>query len=378
MRILHVVPTYLPATRYGGPIYSVHGLCKALVNNGHEVHVFTTNVDGSADSPVPLLQPVEMDGVKIWYFPSQYLRRLYLSPLLMKCLREEITGFDIVHLHSVFLWPTWAAARMARKFGVPYVLSPRGMLVKDLIKRKNRFLKTMWIYLVEKRNIVGATFVHLTSEVELKELGSLNLCFGDTVIIPNGVEDPADWDMNTVSSDILDVIKNQSLILFLGRINWKKGLDRLIDAMPSIQGAHLVIAGNDEENYLPQLENLVSNKNLENRVTFICRNITGADKEALFSAAKVFVLPSYSENFGNTVPEAMIRACPVVVTEEVGAADLVRHAQAGRVVSANHLSDAVNEVLADPLSASRINWTSIACCWKVGWNYMKNTHLYVV
>ena len=331
--------------------------------------MFTTNVDGPDDSPVPLAEPVEMDGVSVWYFPSRCLRRLYWSPLMGQCLRERMKDFDIVHLHSVFLWPTWAAARAARKVGVPYVLSPRGMLVKDLIKRKNRLLKSSWIKLIEQRNISGAAFVHLTSEAERKDLIALDLSLSETVVIPNGVEEPIDWNEDQLSADILSVIKNQPLVLFLGRINWKKGLDRLINSMSSILDAHLVIAGNDEENYLPKLQNLVSDNKLNSRVTFVPRNITGDDKEALFAAAKVFVLPSYSENFGNTVPEAMLRGCPVVVTEEVGAADLVLRAQAGRVVSADHLSDAIEAVLNDPLSASRMGeqgqiWASENLQWK--------------
>src|SRR5262249_2892122 len=68
MRILHVVPTYLPAVRYGGPIFAVHGLCRALARRGHHVEVFTTNVDGSGASPVPLGEPVDLDGVQIRYF----------------------------------------------------------------------------------------------------------------------------------------------------------------------------------------------------------------------------------------------------------------------------------------------------------------------
>ena len=80
MRLLHVTPTYLPATRYGGPIQSVHGLCTALAARGHDVHVFTTNVDGRGDSAVPLARCVPTDGVGVWYFPSRWLRRLYWSP----------------------------------------------------------------------------------------------------------------------------------------------------------------------------------------------------------------------------------------------------------------------------------------------------------
>ena len=170
MKILHVVPTYLPAVRYGGPIYCVHGLCRALVRLGHEVHVFTTSVDGDSDSEVVLGQPVDLDGVKVWYFSSTRLRRLYYSPPMKRILQNMTGEFDLLHLHSVFLWPTWAAARAARRHGIPYVLSPRGMLVKDLIERKSRLLKTSWIRLVEKKNIEQAAAVHVTSTKEASEL----------------------------------------------------------------------------------------------------------------------------------------------------------------------------------------------------------------
>src|SRR5215472_4792374 len=111
MRIVHVVPSYLPAVRHGGPIFSVHGLCRALAARGHQVEVFTTNVDGPNDSPVPLETGVELDGVQIRYFPSHNLRRLYWSPPLARALRASLTNCSVMHLHSVFLWPTWAAAR---------------------------------------------------------------------------------------------------------------------------------------------------------------------------------------------------------------------------------------------------------------------------
>src|SRR4051794_24817373 len=133
MRIVHVVPSYLPAVRHGGPIFAVHGLCRALAARGHQVEVFTTNVDGPNNSPVPLGTGVELDGVQIQYFPSYILRRLYWSPLLARRLRASVANCSVMHLHSVFLWPTWAAAGIARAAHIPYVISPRGMLVKDLV-----------------------------------------------------------------------------------------------------------------------------------------------------------------------------------------------------------------------------------------------------
>jgi glycosyltransferase involved in cell wall biosynthesis len=354
LRILHVVPSYLPATRYGGPIYSVHGLCKALAALGHDVHVYTTNVDGPCDSNVPLLRPVNLDGVNVRYFPCQYLRRLYWSPLMGRFLRDNTADFDIVHLHSVFLWPTWAAARAAQAARVPYVLSPRGMLVKELIRRKSRWLKSAWIALIERRTIANAALLHVTSEAERQDLQAFGFHLARVTVIPNGVETPAQWDESAASPDVKAVLGRQPMLLFLGRLNWKKGLDRLLQAMRTLPYAHLVVAGNDEEGYLPQLRQLVAEYALEDRISFIPRTVSGADKEALFAAAKVFVLPSYSENFGNTVPEAMLRGCPVVVTEEVGAAELVRKAQAGYVVVAERLPDAIAALLNDPLSAAEM------------------------
>ena len=203
MRVLHVVPSYYPAVRYGGPIVSVHALCKALVRRGHDVHVFTTNVDGQANSNVPVGVPVEMDGVKVWYFPVPLLRRLYWSPRLGQALQLQMRSFDIVHMHSVFLWPTWAAARAATRHGVPYVVAPRGMLVADLIRRKSRLLKTAWIRLIERGNLERAAAIHVTSRIEGDDLAAFNLRLPPVHIVPNGVDAaPVDADSGAASAEV--------------------------------------------------------------------------------------------------------------------------------------------------------------------------------
>lgn len=346
MKILHVSPTYLPAVRYGGPIYSVHALCKALANCGHEVDVYTTNVDGDQDSMVPLEKPVAVDNVNVWYFRSRIGRRLYFSPSMMHHLAETISSFDVVHLHSVFLWPTWAAARVARRAKVPYLISPRGMLVQELIQRKSRFLKSIWISLIERKNLENAAAIHVTSSKENDALCNFSFKLPPVFIIPNGVSVPTEYT-EEIRNDVRLATDHSPFVLFLGRINWKKGLDRLIKSWVKIPGTRLVIAGNDEENYLPTLQALAKEIGVEKQIIFVARGVTGADKEALFRAANLFVLPSYSENFGNTVLEAMIRGLPVVVTEEVGAGSIVRDSGAGRVVSAERLGDVIAGMLTD-------------------------------
>src|SRR5690242_7247673 len=99
MRLLHVVPTYLPAVRYGGPIFAVHGLCRALAARGHEVEVFTTSIDGPSNLAVPHGVPVKLDGVTIRYFASSCLRRLFYAPTLTQALGSEMRKADAVHLH---------------------------------------------------------------------------------------------------------------------------------------------------------------------------------------------------------------------------------------------------------------------------------------
>jgi glycosyltransferase involved in cell wall biosynthesis len=326
VRLLHVVPTYLPATRYGGPIVAVHGLCKALAARGHEVHVFTTNVDGPGTSDVPLGRPVDLDGVQVHYFPSPFAR-LYWSPAMGRALRDA-GSFDVVHLHSVFLWPTLAGARAAQHAGVPYVITPRGMLVPELIRRKSRGVKTAWLRLVERRNFKHAAAIHFTSHRELQDAQHVGLPMPHPSVVPNGID----------LMDRPDVPRNNNTIVFLGRINWKKGLDRLIDALPD--GAKLEIAGNDEENLTPRLQKLAEGK----AVTFR-GPLHGAEKWELLARAAIFALPSLSENFGNAVVEAMMMETPVVLSPEVGLAEHVAFANAG--VMADDFRAALTSLLAD-------------------------------
>jgi glycosyltransferase involved in cell wall biosynthesis len=347
MRVLHVVPTYLPAWRYGGPIHSVHGLCKSLARLGVEVDVATTTVDGDATLQVPVGVPVDRDGVGVRYFESPRLRRLYWSPGLARHLRAHLREYDLLHLHSVFLWPTSYAARIARAHGVPYVLSPRGMLVDTLIRRRNRWIKLAWINLFEKRNLRAAAMVHFTSEIEASDAAALGLEWPGHCVIPNGVDlepGPGEEQVNTTGI----AFGGQPYVMFLGRLNWKKGLDRLISGMARIPEASLLIAGNDEDGYEKTLDALAAREGLRERVRF-AGAVEGAAKRDLLRRASVLVLASYSENFGNVVLEAMAEGCPVIVTPEVGAAAIVEQSGAGLVVSGEPepLAAAIRRLLED-------------------------------
>ncbi|MGQ0456054.1 MAG: glycosyltransferase [Hyphomicrobium sp.] len=373
MRILHVVPTYLPATRYGGPIYSVHGLSKSLAALNHEVDVYTTNVDGPVTSPVPLGLPVAMNEVRVHYFPTSMGRRLYRSPELGRTLARTVSNFDLIHLHSVFLWPTTVAARLAIAAKKPYVLSPRGMLVEDLIKQKSRLAKTAWLTLFERRNLRCAAAVHATSDVERTEIERMGFSTRQIAVIPNGIDAAAVAQSANRTVPKSNLEEGRPYVLCLGRINWKKGLDRLIEAMTAVPDANLVIAGNDEEGYQPQLRALAERLGVAGRVIF-SGPVSGDEKWALIRSAAIFALPSLSENFGNAVLEAMACSRPIVVTPAVGLASDIARVGAGRVVDGDprHIGTAIASLLADPelrkamgaagraLALEKFSWSAVA------------------
>ena len=331
LRLLHVVPTYLPAVRYGGPIQSVHALCRALAAQGHVTDVFTTNVDGPGDSDVPLERPVDLEGVQVTYFPSRRLRRLYWSPPMRRALFARVADYDLVHVHAIYLWPTWTAARAARARYVPYIVSPRGMLVPQLIQRKNRWIKQAWIQLIEKPNLERAAAVHTTSEIEAHHLGGFGWSLPKVVTIPHGVDDPPVVSDAALSPDIAAAVAGVPPVMAFGRISWEKGLDRLIAALPLVPPARVIIAGGDG-GQANALADQARKLGVADRVTIIARHVDGADKEVLFASAAAFAMTSLSENFGLAAFEAMRRGLPVLATPDVGMSEIVARAEAGVIV----------------------------------------------
>lgn len=346
LRILQVVPSYYPAVRYGGPIRSVHALARSLVERGHEVQVFTSSMDGPSNLVVPEGIPVNRDGVQVRYFHVPLLRRLCWCPEMLTALKAEASGFDVMHLHSVFLWPTYAAARLAHAVGLPYLVAPRGMLGRAVIRGKSRLIKSAWIRLIEQRTLRAAAGVHVTTELEAEEIRALGLRLPRFYCVPNGVSWP---EQHAPLADGPLAAFGKPYVLFLSRIDWKKGLDRLIEAWQWVPNLTLMIAGNYEKGYREMLEKLAAEHRVLDRLYFL-GPVSDADKWALYENALAFVLPSYSENFGNVVAEAMAMGCPVIVTPEVGLAQLIKESGCGLVADGNprHFARAIQSLIDSP------------------------------
>jgi glycosyltransferase involved in cell wall biosynthesis len=220
----------------------------------------------------------------------------------------------------------------------------------------------------------GAAAIHATSDLEAADLARFGWPLPKVAVIPNGVDRPLDATGQPISADVATAIGRGDFVLSLGRIVWKKGLDRLIAALPMAPTARLVLAGDDPEAHAAFLLREAARLGVADRVTILARHVEGADKEALFSAARVFAMPSISENFGIAAVEAMRRGSPVLVTPEVGVADLVRKSGGGIIVAGEPAAVArgLDLLLADPAASramgtagrayvsARCDWASVA------------------
>jgi glycosyltransferase involved in cell wall biosynthesis len=225
-------------------------------------------------------------------------------------------------------------------------MAPEGMLVQEMIRSKNRWLKRLWIACIERRSLRSAAGIQTTSPRELQEFRSFGFDAVDPFLIPHGI-DLSELGPATARPPAPPEGR-RARILFLGRISWEKGLDRLIPAMRHVSGVELVVAGNDESGYTERLKEIARRHGISDRITFT-GPVQGREKWDLLHSAALLVLPSYSENFGMVALEAMAAGRPVVVTPEVGLAAVVSEVDSGIVIPGEpeKLGPAVDALLND-------------------------------
>lgn len=315
MKVLHLIPSYLPLEKYGGPIYSTHLLCKYLFKKGVNITVFTTAPNFEKERII--------DNIKVKYFNYYGYEHYNFSPSLFKSLSKEIKNFEIVHITAIWNFPVFAGAYLSRKFKLPYIISPIGSLDPDVVKSKSYIIKKIYYYLISKKYIEKASLIHYTTKYEKEKTERYFKIKNKGIIIPRGIEIPKFENEHNkyVIFDTHPFLKNKKYILFLSRINWKKGLDILIPAFYEIskefKDIYLVITGPDNEGYGRNVKRWVKNYGLERKVIFT-GPLYGDEKISILKNAEVFVLPSYSENFGMAAVEAMACGTPVVISERVG------------------------------------------------------------
>jgi glycosyltransferase involved in cell wall biosynthesis len=321
MKILFVTPSYYPATRFGGPIQSVHLLAKYLVSQNIDIKVITTNAGQENPKNFNSKDWTFKDGVKVKYFSFWGYEHFNFSIPLFFHLLFSIKKYDIVHITAVWNFPVWAASFVCTLFNKPYIISPRGTLYPETIALGSTKFKKIYYRFIAQHSLRNASYIHYTTQDEKQSVEKYLNLKTKGIVIPNGI-DTTFFDKNIDDQNVKSYI-SKPYILFLGRIHPKKGLDILLEAFSKLIAYHksiqLVLAGPDDINYKAELNILAEKYFIKDKIIFT-GELKGNSKLIAYKNAKFFVLSSYSENFGMAVVEAMLMNCPVIVSNKVGIA----------------------------------------------------------
>jgi len=350
MKILHVIGALGEKT--GGAAIACLELCTALAARGHEVEIFTTNMDRPTGWKLDAGGKYVNRGVTVHFFPWSGPQSYWVSPKLALALFTRLGEFDIVEVHSLYRSHLPLTAWFCKWHRIPYVVKPHGSLAPFLYQH-NRSRKVLHEILFDRLAYRGAAAIHYGAEEEQRLAESTGFFGGSnhtklsspyamviaeaTNIQPAYSEEAILTAKASLASRFPE-LAGKVIVLFLGRLNFKKGIDLLVEAFAKIHreipNAHLLFVGPDTDGYRVKIETWVAEQKLQQQTTFTGM-LTGADKIAAFRMASVFTLPSYTENFGIAIIEAMVEGCPVVISNKVNIWREIENADAGLVVDCN-------------------------------------------
>jgi glycosyltransferase involved in cell wall biosynthesis len=325
--------------RAGGPAHNLVESVGYLREVGVDVTIFTTDLGAPASAPSKRATyadfPSAAQECDIRVFEARTPRRFAYAPKLWQALKSEARDFDLIRVHGVYLYPNLAASSVARKADVPYLVTPHGAL-DPWLRGHGRVRKGITNMLWQNRMFREAAAIHATTTIEADLLADIAPASVPRHVVGNGVS-VADFQKLPPTGELREQLGLKPavpLLLFLGRVSRKKGIDILICAASRLRprDVAVVVAGPDDEGLTPSLEALARDLGIEDRVFFVGPQF-GLQRLAALADADVWVLPSHAENFGNAVVEAMAAGVPTVVSTEVNLAPEILAAGAGRISS---------------------------------------------
>ncbi len=350
MNILQITPFFKPSWESGGVVRVVYELSKELNKNGHQITVFTTN-----RSVVPInVKPNRLtyiDGMRVYYFDN--LRRFipfltipvipYFLPFIA---RKEIKNFDIIHMHEYRSLLSVIIYYYARKFNVPYIVQAHGSAFQKIGKEH---MKIAFDKLIGNKILANSIKLIAVSNSEIKQYKLLNQDSSKIVKIPNGIntEILIDQKGNEQFRKKYCIPENYKIILYLGRLDKRKGIDFLISAFYKVKQFRddvvLVIAGT-KNRYFHVLYTQIQYLNINADVRFT-GNLSEKEKINAYLAADILVYPSTFEIFGLVPFEAILCNTPVIVTDDCGCGDIINEAEAGLLVKYGDIDDLREKIL---------------------------------
>lgn len=352
LRVLHVIPSLSLAR--GGTTTSVLQMTQGLEAQGVSCDFATSDDDGpdcrlAADAPERAIR-------NRVYFPRRLTFYTY-TPAMKRWLETHLQDYDLAHIHGLFSHVNGVAARCCRRLRVPYIVSPHGMANRYGMSHK-RLFKQASMAAVEGSMLRGATFIHVASRDEERDLDDLRIQ-SSIVQIPHAVPLVSTGDARAFRSRFPEIGANK-IAIFIGRIDPIKNIESAIDALslPSGRQFHLFVGGSGPEAYVFNLKARAEARGVSDRVTWL-GFVSGELKANALAAGDIFLQPSVSESFGLAAVEAVSAGLPCVLGENVGVADdladagfAVRVSSTGRSV-AEGMSQALEMCILDRNFRSR-------------------------
>lgn len=356
MKILHVIPSL--AECRGGASKAAIDMVAALRSIGVDVELACTNDDGAGVLDVPLDTLTEFQGVPVRFFAryspqgqgrlQHAIREYAYSASFRRWLRANLREYSLIHVHALFSFTSTYAMRLARRRGIPYFAHPIGSLDHWSLQQ-SAARKQIYLNLFEKKNLQSAARVHFTAKSE-RDQALQAVALRRPLIVPLGLDLPTLIPTARQSfAASLGISESSKIILFLGRLHPKKGIDLLLRALKQ-QGDtafHLAIAGDGDATYLAELKSLIQRLGLTEKVTFT-GYLGGQDKCVALQGADLFALTSHAENFGIAVLEALAHGTPVLLCRGVALAHQVQEYGLGWVA----------EPTVESVSTALHNWTN--------------------
>lgn len=329
MRILHVTLGFLPAVAWGGPVKVVHRYGKELIKRGHHVTVYCTNLHDKRHKLFPDTQERTVEGIRVVYFDTWRLPWWpgtlgpFWTPDLPGFLNRELSDFDLVHLHGYRSLMMLTVARAARRIALPVVMQPHGTLPAAV---SSVTVKHLYDRVFGHFELEGLNAVIALQETERQQALDYGIPAARITIIPNAIDpmERASVPPCGAFRQRYGIGQDCPLVLFLGRINKKKGVDMLVHAFAHVQtpNARLAIVGPDD-GQLNEVTRLIQEHGLTDRV-FLPGLLEGPNVWAAYQDADLFVLPCRVDTFPLTIVEACLMNTPMVITDRCEMANLVR------------------------------------------------------
>ena len=303
MKVIHIVENLDNSS--GGPSQSVPLLVKYLNFLDIENKIFTIQVYENEKNSI-----LDENNIQVCKLPLQGIRKIKYSFKLENKILKELTKDTVIHVHTIWTYPSYVGYKIAKKYNIPLIVSTRGT-VYEWALQQSKYIKKIALLLFQKNMLNFADSIHVTEKGEIEALKKIGI-ENNFVLIPNGIELKEKYD--TLDQDILNTIeyqKEKKYIMFLGRIVHNKGLHYLINSFKKLKVKYknvelLIVGGIEDKDYYSNLERI-------NKVHFL-GILDGEKKHTIFSISSLFVLPSRSENFGLSIAEAMTYKIPIITT----------------------------------------------------------------